>query len=77
MARLQSLIQMHSLERAAGPTPSRMLSGLSGSSEGVPKMHPLKSSFPVFKASSLLHGLSIKKPRAFKMPTPKLHMPRL
>lgn len=77
MARLQELTQLHALERASGPTPSRMLSGLSGESEGVPRMHPLKSSNPVFKAGSLIHGLRIKK---FKMPgmrMPGLRMPRV
>lgn len=70
MARLQSLTQQHFLERQTAPTSSRMISGMSGTSEGVPRMHPLKSSMPVFKSSSLLHSLRMRK-------LPSLRMPRL
>ena len=65
MARLQAITQQHALERSFAPTSSRMLSGISGSSEGVPRMHPLKSSMPVFKAGNLIHLLRMKsfKPR--------------
>lgn len=63
MPRLQSLTQQHFMERNTSPTSSRFFSGMSGVSEGVPKMHPLKSSMPVFRASSLLHGLKMRTPR--------------
>jgi hypothetical protein len=65
MALLQSLRQQRFTERLAAPTSSRMVSGMSGLSEGVPKMHPLKSSLPALKAGSMIHGLRIKK---FKLP---------
>ena len=71
MARIQALTQEHALERSFAPTGSRMVSGMSGASEGVPTMHPLKSSGPVFKAGNLIHLLRIKK---FSMPHPKLSM---
>lgn len=77
MARIQGLIQEHALERSFEPTPSRFISGMSGISEGVPRMHPLKSSFPVFRASSLLHGLRIRTPRIGGMGLPRLGLPRL
>ena len=72
MAILQSMRQQHFLERSAAPSPSRMIQGLSGFSEGVPKMHPLKSSLPTIKAASMIHNLKIKK---FRLPGLKL--PRL
>jgi hypothetical protein len=80
MARLQSLQQQHSLERSFAPTSSKSISGMSGTSEGVPRMHPLKSSLPSLKAASLIHGLKMKK---FSMPKIKMagmklmKMPRL
>lgn len=77
MARIQSLLQQHSFERSLSPTPSRFVSGMSGISEGVPKMHPLPSSNPVFKAGNLVHLLRIK---SFKMPglrSPSLKAPRM
>jgi hypothetical protein len=69
MALMQSLRQQHFVEKSAAPTSSRMIEGMSGLSEGVPKMHPLKSSMPVLKAASMMHNLKIKK---FKMPSLKL-----
>jgi len=69
MPRLQSLTQQHFLERQSSPISSRMLTGMSGVSEGVPKMHPLKSSMPSMKASSLLHKLRIKKLSSLRMPS--------
>jgi hypothetical protein len=81
MARIQALTQQHSLERASGPTPERFLSGMSGLSEGVPRMHPLGSSNPVFKAGNLVHLLRIKSFKMPKMSTgvkmPSLRPPRL
>lgn len=74
MARLQSLTQQHFLERQSAPTMSRMITGMSGSSEGVPRMHPLKSSMPVFRASTMIHSLRIKRP-SLRLPT--LRLPRL
>lgn len=72
MARLQGLVQQRAFEHSIAPTPSRYIGGMSGASEGVPKMHPLKSSFPVFRASSMLHGLRLKTPKV-----PGLRMPRV
>lgn len=77
MARLQSLIQQHSLERSAAPTGSKMFSGMSGSSEGVPKMHQLKSSMPSLKAASMIHGLKMKKFTLPKMKTGGMKMMKL
>jgi len=74
MARLQSLTQQHFLERENAPISSRMVGGMSGKSEGVPRMHPLKSSMPTLKASSLLHKLRIKK---ISMRMPSLRLPRV
>ena len=74
MARLQSLTQQHFLERQAAPLGSRMFSGLSGTSEGVPRMHPLKSSMPVMKAGSLIHGLRLK---SMARPASLMKMPRM
>lgn len=74
MARLQSLTQQHFLERQSAPTSSKMISGMSGVSEGVPRMHPLKSSMPVLRAASMIHGLRMKKP---SLRLPSLRMPRL
>lgn len=77
MAILQSLRQQHFLERSMAPTSSRMLSGMSGVSEGVPKFHSLKSSMPsVMKSTSLMHGLRIKK-FSLKMPSLKIRMPHV
>ena len=75
MARLQSLTQQHFLERGLEPTTSRFIGGISGTSEGVPKMHPLKSSMPVFRASSLLHGLRMRKP-SLRLPSLSVRVPR-
>ena len=74
MAILQSLRQQHFLERSAAPMSSRMFTGMSG---GVPKMHPLKSSMPALKASSMIHGLRIKKFSMPKLRMPGLKMPSL
>lgn len=70
MPRIQGLSQQHFLERQIAPTSSRMFSGISGASEGVPKMHPLKSSMgAAFKATSLIHGLRMKTSlKAAKLP---------
>lgn len=65
MAILQSLRQQHFLEKSAAPSMSKQILGMTGTSEGVPKMHPLKSSLPTIKAASMLHSLKIKK---FKLP---------
>lgn len=65
MALPEELRQRRFTERGMNPTPNRFVVGSTG---GVPKMHPLKSSNPVMKAGSLLHGLRIKK---FKMPSIK------
>ena len=69
MPRIQALVQQRSLERSASPTQSMSFKGMSGASEGVPKMHPLKSSMLMAKASNLVHGLKIKK---FKLGSVKL-----
>ena len=80
MPRIQALTQQHFLERQEAPSSSLMFSGIAGSSEGVPKMHPLKSSMPSLKAGSLIHGLrlktSIKAARLPKMGS-ALKLPRL
>jgi hypothetical protein len=68
MARIQAFTQQHALERAASPMRSSMVGGMSGVSEGVPKMHPLKSSMPVFKAANLIHMAKMPKIRAARMP---------
>jgi hypothetical protein len=68
MARLQAFTQQHALERSVAPIKSSFVGGMSGSSEGVPKMHPLKSSMPVFKAANLIHMAKMPKIRAAKMP---------
>lgn len=68
MARLQALKQQSALEHTFSPTSSSLIEGNTAS--GIPKMHPLKSSNPVFKASSLLHGLM--KMKSFKPRMPKL-----
>lgn len=82
MARIQALTQQHAFEHSSAPISSRMMSGMSGVSEGVPKMHPLKSSGPIFKASSLLHiakfkAPGLKKPRMGGMGMPRMGTPRL
>ena len=87
MARLQSLQQQHSLERSFAPTSSKMITGMSGTSEGVPrsslkissmKAPSLKLKGAAMKASSLIHGLRLKK---FHMPSLKMakfsKMPKL
>jgi hypothetical protein len=51
-----------------------MIQGGAGSGDGIPQMHPMKSSNPIFKATSLLHGLSMKMRRP---PSMKVRMPRL
>jgi len=62
MARLQSVTQQHFLERQASPLGSRYFSGMSGTSEGVPRMHPLTSNMSsAFKAGGLIHSLRMKK----------------
>jgi hypothetical protein len=60
------------LERSIAPTSSSRIAGMSGISEGVPKMHPLKSSMPALKAGSMIHGLRLK---SFKVP--KVRLPGL
>jgi hypothetical protein len=77
MPRLQSLQQQHSLEKSLAPVSSKMLSGMSGFSEGVPKMHPLKSSMPSIKAASMIHGLKMKKFTLPKMKTGGMKMMRM
>ena len=79
MPRIQSLTQQHFLERNASPMGSRMFSGMSGTSEGVPRMHPLKTNMgAAFKATSLIHGLRMSKPRiGMRMPRIGMGMPRL
>lgn len=77
MARIQSLVQQRFLERQSQPTSSKFVGGLSGTQEGVPKMHPLKSSLPsVMKSTSMIHGLRMQKPKMLKMmkmaPGPKM-----
>lgn len=74
MARIQGITQQHALERSFAPTSSRMMSGMSGVSEGVPKMHMLKSSGPIFKAGNLIHMARMKGP---SMRIPKIGMPRM
>jgi hypothetical protein len=74
MARLQALKQQRFLESSASPISSAQAEG----SDGVPKFHPLKSSGPVFKASSMIHSLRVKKPtmpHSVKMPS--IHMPKI
>ena len=61
MSILQSLRQQHFLERQVAPTTSKMISGMSGAIEGVPKYHPLKTAMSAVKASTLIHGLRNKK----------------
>lgn len=68
MARIQAIRQMSSFDKANNPMSSRMFAG----NEGVPKMHPLKSSNPVLKATQLLHGIKSRIPRL-----PGMRMPRL
>lgn len=63
MAKLQALKQQRALETTDAPVSSYQVEG--GFSGGVPKMHPLKSSGPIFKATRLLHSLHVKK---IKMP---------
>lgn len=58
MARLQAISQLRALNHTTGLVSS---TSLEGGADGVPKMHPLKSSNPVFKAGSLIHGLRLKK----------------
>jgi hypothetical protein len=82
MARLQAFTQQHALERAASPMRSSFIGGMSGTSEGVPKMHPMKSSMPVFKAANLIHMAKLPRLKAAKMPRmPKmgagLRLPRV
>lgn len=74
MARIQALTQSHAFERANEPTPSRFIGGMSGVSEGVPKMHLLKSSGPVFKAANLIHLSRFRSP---SMRIPRLHVPKI
>ena len=77
MARLQALKQQRFLETSDAPTSSFQVTG---GSDGVPKMHPMKSSMPVFKASSMLHALHVKSfgggsVRGIKgLKLPKLHI---
>jgi len=77
MARLQALKQQRFLETSDAPTSSRQVTG---GSDGVPKMHPMKSSMPVFKASSMIHALHTKSfggggVRGVKgLKLPKLHL---
>lgn len=59
MAKLQALKQQRSIETMDSPVTSTQVEG--GFTSGVPKMHPLKSSNPVFKAGNMLHSLRIKK----------------
>lgn len=73
MARIQALKQQRFLETNDAPISSTQVRGGFASS-GVPKFHSLKSSNPVFKATSLLHGMRIKKPR---IPGLKMGMPKL
>lgn len=69
MPRLQAISQQHFLERQDSPTSSRMFSGLSGTSEGVPRMHPLTSNMgAAFKAGGLIHSLRMRTPR-LKIPS--------
>lgn len=62
MVRLQALKQQSALEHTFSPTSSGLIEGSSFS--GIPKMHPLKSSNPVLKASSMFHNL-LKLPKKF------------
>lgn len=72
MARIQALTQLTKLEHSVAPERSSVFTGMSGSSEGVPKMHPLKSSFPVFKAGNLIHMARLRKLSASKIRMPRL-----
>jgi hypothetical protein len=56
MARIQALRQASFTQHSFSPMGEEK-------SDGVPKFHPLKSSNPVFKASSLIHGLKLKLPK--------------
>lgn len=78
MPRIQGLSQQHFLERQIAPTSSRMFSGISGASEGVPKMHPLKSSMgAAFKATSLIHGLRMAKMKTMRTGLKPMGMPKM
>jgi len=67
--RLQAISQQHFLERQASPVGSRYFSGMSGTSEGVPKMHPLTSNMSsAFKAGGLIHSLRMKKLGTLRIP---------
>jgi hypothetical protein len=75
MPRIQAITQQHALERQASPASSRMFSGMSGSSEGVPKMHPLTSNMGLaMRAGGLIHSLRVKTPR---IKIPGLRLPRI
>jgi hypothetical protein len=67
MARIEALKQQRFVETSNAPVTSFQLTG------GVPKMHPLKSSNPVFKATNLIHSVKIKKPK-LKLKMPKMHL---
>lgn len=74
MPRIQGIAQQHFLERQAAPSGSRMFSGMSGTSEGVPRMHPLTSNMgAAFKAGGLIHSLRIRTPKLAGIPK----LPRL
>lgn len=73
MARIQALKQLRFTESSNAPISSAQVEG-GFSNGGVSKMHPLKSSNPVFKAASLIHGLRTSKMR---MPRLKLKLPKL
>jgi len=69
VARLQSVTQQHFLERQASPLGSRYFSGMSGTSEGVPKMHPLTSNMAsAFKAGGLIHSLRMRRLGSLRIP---------
>lgn len=72
MARLQALKQQRFLETNDAPISSTQVEG--GFVGGVGKMHPLKSSNPILKATNLMHSIRLKKPR---LPGLKLKMPRI
>lgn len=50
MAKLEALRQQSAIEHSFSPISSSNIEG-----GGVPKMHPLKSSGPIFKAANLIH----------------------
>jgi len=74
MARLQALKQQRFIESSGAPTTSFQVEGGSG----VPKMHPLKSSNPILKATSMLHSLRSGIGSGLRMPRIKpIHMMRM